>query len=334
MQSFYRNNLYNSLSSKNLFTVIYLSDKQDHFRSKDFIDKKNLYKKIIFSKMNLTMKILYILKLIFNIKKKNIFVCGWDNSLYWFLILFSINSKKIFICDSFENFSNFYFLKKFFLNQVDQIIVPGKLHEKFIKSYGIKRKIHVTKSVGILKNLKKKKLEEKRTKDIKNVIFIGRVSYEKNIHLLKKLIDKNKKITLSIYGEDFINFKSEISQKYEGRIFYYGSTNNKEIISKIRNYDLLILPSKFEPWGLVVEEAIFSGVPVLVSSKVGCSKDLVEYYEVGKVFKNNSFNSLQNKFKEISKQKNLNKIYKNLSKLNYKTLKMRHLKIYNDLLNL
>ena len=67
-------------------------------------------------------------------------------------------------------------------------------HEKFIKNFGIK-KIHITKSVGLLQNFKKKIFREKTIKTIKNIIFIGRVSHEKNIHLLKKLIDKNKKIT-------------------------------------------------------------------------------------------------------------------------------------------
>ena len=333
IQSFYRNNLYNSLSNKNSFTVIYLNDTQDQYRSEDFIVNNNSYKKVVLSRMNLIMKILYLTKIIFNPGEKNIFVSGWDSFLYWILVLFSINSKKIFICDSFENINNFHYLKKFFLKRVDQIIVPGKIHEKFIKNFGIKKKVHITKSVGLLQNFKKKIFREKTQKTIKNIIFIGRVSHEKNIHLLKKLIDKNKKITLSIYGKDFINFKKEIHQKYKGRIFYYGSKENKKIISKIRNYDLLVLPSKFEPWGLVIEEAIFSGIPVLVSSKVGCHKDLVEDYQVGKVFKNNSFNSLQHNFKKISNQKNLNKIYKNLNKLNYKTLKNKHLKIYNDLLN-
>ena len=111
IQSFYRNNLYNSLSNKDSFTVIYLNNKQDLFRSKDFIVNNNLYKKVILSKMNLIMKILYLAKIIFNSEKKNIFISGWDKILYWVLVLFSVNSKKILICDSFENIDNFHFLK-------------------------------------------------------------------------------------------------------------------------------------------------------------------------------------------------------------------------------
>ena len=82
IQSFYRNNLYNSLSNKDSFTVIYLNNKQDLFRSEDFIVNNNLYKKVIFSEMNLIMKILYLAKIIFNPERKNIFISGWDKILY------------------------------------------------------------------------------------------------------------------------------------------------------------------------------------------------------------------------------------------------------------
>jgi 1,2-diacylglycerol 3-alpha-glucosyltransferase len=40
--------------------------------------------------------------------------------------------------------------------------------------------------------------------------------------------------------------------------------------------DAFILPSSWEEWGLVVNEAMASGLPVLVSETVGCVEDLLE----------------------------------------------------------
>jgi glycosyltransferase involved in cell wall biosynthesis len=41
--------------------------------------------------------------------------------------------------------------------------------------------------------------------------------------------------------------------------------------------DIFVLPSKLhETWGLVVNEAMNFGLPVIVSDKVGCGEDLVE----------------------------------------------------------
>ncbi len=45
-----------------------------------------------------------------------------------------------------------------------------------------------------------------------------------------------------------------------------------------------ILPSLSEPWGLVVNEAMASGLPVLVSDPCGCSEDLVQTGENGFIF--------------------------------------------------
>ena len=64
---------------------------------------------------------------------------------------------------------------------------------------------------------------------------------------------------------------------------------------------MLILPSKFEPWGLVIEEAIYNGIPVISSNKVGCNQDLISNLKVGYVFKNNSIESLKKCVNKIKK---------------------------------
>ncbi len=60
-----------------------------------------------------------------------------------------------------------------------------------------------------------------------------------------------------------------------------------------QSHDVFILPSKSEPWGLVVEEAIYNGLPVLVSEKVGCNIDMVEIPQTGIIFKHDEMSSLQ-----------------------------------------
>lgn len=47
--------------------------------------------------------------------------------------------------------------------------------------------------------------------------------------------------------------------------------------------DVFVLPSEWEPWGLVVNEAMSCGLPVIVSDRVGCGADLVRDGETGLV---------------------------------------------------
>ncbi|GAB4024316.1 glycosyltransferase [Spirosoma koreense] len=48
--------------------------------------------------------------------------------------------------------------------------------------------------------------------------------------------------------------------------------------------DVLVLPSRSEPWGLVVNEALACGMPVIVSDRCGCAADLVHEGQNGFVF--------------------------------------------------
>jgi glycosyltransferase involved in cell wall biosynthesis len=47
---------------------------------------------------------------------------------------------------------------------------------------------------------------------------------------------------------------------------------------------VLVLPSVFEPWGLVINEVMNAGRAVVVSDQVGCGPDLVKNGENGYVF--------------------------------------------------
>jgi len=48
--------------------------------------------------------------------------------------------------------------------------------------------------------------------------------------------------------------------------------------------DLLVLPSDYEPFGLVVNEAMLCGCPAVASDRVGARYDLVSEGETGCVF--------------------------------------------------
>ncbi len=43
-----------------------------------------------------------------------------------------------------------------------------------------------------------------------------------------------------------------------------------------READVLVVPSLFEPWGLVVHEGLAYGLPVITTDQVGAADDLIE----------------------------------------------------------
>jgi glycosyltransferase involved in cell wall biosynthesis len=67
----------------------------------------------------------------------------------------------------------------------------------------------------------------------------------------------------------------------EDRVHFIGSRPWTELPRLYAAADLLVLPSLFEPWGAVVNEALACGLPVIVSDAVGCAPDLVRTGENG-----------------------------------------------------
>ena len=62
---------------------------------------------------------------------------------------------------------------------------------------------------------------------------------------------------------------------------FVGFLNQTRIPAAYAVADALILPSGFEPWGLVVNEAMACGVTAIVSDRVGCAPDLVHEGRTG-----------------------------------------------------
>lgn len=68
------------------------------------------------------------------------------------------------------------------------------------------------------------------------------------------------------------------------RVRFLGFQNQSKLPALYQLMDLLVLPSDFEPWGLVINEAMCAGCAVIASDKVGAVADLVISGKTGSVF--------------------------------------------------
>lgn len=68
------------------------------------------------------------------------------------------------------------------------------------------------------------------------------------------------------------------------QIRFIGFQNQSELPKLYAASDMFVLPSGKEPWGLVINEAMAAGLPVIVSSEVGAAPDLVDGKGTGIVY--------------------------------------------------
>lgn len=141
------------------------------------------------------------------------------------------------------------------------------------------------------------------SKDEKVLIYSGRLIDIKNVDSVIKAISKLNRndITFLITGGGELEEELKIlSDKLGVKTIITGFISDQEELFK--HYfvgDALILPSKYEPWGLVVNEAMFAGLPVIVSDICGCSLDLVNQGKNGYIINPKSVDDISNKIENI-----------------------------------
>ena len=67
-------------------------------------------------------------------------------------------------------------------------------------------------------------------------------------------------------------------------VIFPGFINQSELPAVYAVSDLFVLPSSNEPWGLVVNEAMCAGLPIVLSEEIGCAEDLVRVGVNGATF--------------------------------------------------
>jgi len=76
-------------------------------------------------------------------------------------------------------------------------------------------------------------------------------------------------------GEQRAELEARAEQLALKDVRFAGFRNQSELPRFLQLADVFVLPSRHEPWGLIVNEAMASGCPVIVSTDVGCHADLI-----------------------------------------------------------
>ncbi len=111
-------------------------------------------------------------------------------------------------------------------------------------------------------------------------------------------------------GDLMHDCKKFIKKNFLDNVSIIGFKNQNELKNYYHISDLLIITSKYETWGLVINEAMASGLPVIATKQCGATEDLIKnaktgylynHYELDKLFSN--FNKFLNKIDLKKKNK-------------------------------
>jgi len=148
-----------------------------------------------------------------------------------------------------------------------------------------------------------------------NILFVGQLIPRKGVGILldafKKLQNMHgmKKVGLIIVGDgtERKQYEQHCSTFNVKNVFFVGYKQQEEIIDYFLISNIFVLPSFSEVWGLVVNEAMACGLPIICSQQAGAARDLVRNGLNGYQYDPKNGEELKEKLKLILSKEELRK---------------------------
>ena len=164
------------------------------------------------------------------------------------------------------------------------IFVSDALRKKFEKILGLTQTKTIANAVNLAKiqaNLKSPSYIV-HNPQIVNFVYLGRLSHEKgvdrilnSVSLLPQSMKDNWTLSIIGDGDQRTTLYQIVQEKgLESNVFFCG--NQKKPHSAFYNASALLLPSRYEGFGLVLVEAMAAGLPVIATNTIGASEVLGE----------------------------------------------------------
>ncbi|MCS7234265.1 MAG: glycosyltransferase family 4 protein [Synergistetes bacterium] len=166
------------------------------------------------------------------------------------------------------------FLKRYvrkYANQVDLVIAPSFSIKRYLMEKGVRKPIEV-----IPTGIKWKDFQGGDSKRERILLFVGRLGEEKNLLFLLKVLYKVRELDWKALfvgdGPDRVFLSKKVKELGLGdRISFTGMLSQDELKKLYKKAYIFIFSSLTETQGLVVLEAMASGLPVIALKALGVS---------------------------------------------------------------
>lgn len=292
----YRVDFFNELGKQWDLTVVFegktATDRNENWKNKDNFKFNTIFLKGIRIKADqfLCLNVIKVLKK----KWDKIVICGYSSPTTMLAIQYLKLKKIPFYIevdgglikqDSWLK----YKVKKHFISSAIGWFSSGKETTKYLVHYGAdKNKIieypfTSLKGKDILKQVptEQEKLilrKELNLRENKIIVSVGQFIYRKGYDILIKAMQNiDKSIGVYIIGDnptqEYLNLQKQFNLT---NLHFIGFKTKEELKKYYMAADLFVLPTREDIWGLVINEAMAMGLPVITTDKCVAGLELVE----------------------------------------------------------
>jgi glycosyltransferase involved in cell wall biosynthesis len=165
------------------------------------------------------------------------------------------------------------------LHLATRIIVTTRNLKEYISSQLQGKEVWLIPNGVILELFSKREKGSPGKSSDKNILFVGRLTKQKNISSLLQAIQKIGKVKLTIVGEGPLGRElSEYSNELELNVRFEGYVPHDQLKGYYHAADVFVLPSLIEGHPKVLLEAMACGLPVIGSNVEGTREIITHEY--------------------------------------------------------
>ncbi|HRP89094.1 MAG TPA: glycosyltransferase [Edaphocola sp.] len=230
------------------------------------------------------------LKVVRRLKKNGIpIVVGFDD--IWFNTFKQIIGKLI-----------FPIMKRLYFSHA---WVAGPYQYEYAKKLGFRNSEIIfnclTADVKLFNKCFQDNLINKSKKYPKRFLYVGRFNKTKGLDILinawAEISNEQKEWDLTIIGNGPMDFSSQDMSK----ITVIDFLQPEKLVEIAKDFGCLIIPSRNEPWGVVIHEFVALGLPIISSDICGANPIFVIHGYNGFIFKSSDIQDLKEKILMMSK---------------------------------
>lgn len=241
-----------------------------------------------------------------------------------------------------------YYLKKFFISSASAWLSTAEVTDDYLVNYGAKKEniyrypFTSLKSEDILKEPVDIESKIKIRKELninydKMIVSVGQFIHRKGFDVLLKACSymENEIGVYIIGGEptnEYLSLKSKLSLH---NVHFEGFKTKEELWNYYKAADLFVLPTREDIWGLVVNEAMACGLPVITTDKCIAGLELVINKENGYIVEADDFKQLARKVNYLINNEGLKlimsqKCLETIKEYTIENMSLKHKKIFSN----
>lgn len=162
--------------------------------------------------------------------------------------------------------------------------IGGEPHRDFFLKYGLPE-VRLSERPNIVCNARYVRTLPPPTASHFRFGYVGRLVRHKQVDQLieafRQVVQVCPNATLEILGDGPERASLQAQAVDLPQVTFYGTVYGAEKVALLHQLDALCLFSNYEPWGMVVNEALAGGTPCIVSACCGCAEVLIQTPQAG-----------------------------------------------------